>query len=183
VEIIGVAVSLLLWFFPHDVLTYEWAMALMVYFGVVLVMDIEHRLVSMNVVGMILGVFVGYYLHGWRATFLGGLTGTLFMLVIYYFGVLFVRFVSKRRGEKIEEVALGLGDVYLAGVIGFLLGWPGIVLGLTIAILLGGFFSIIYLVIMKLVGRYEAFTPLPYGPYLVAAAVILVFFKDYLLFN
>ena len=37
-----------------------------------------------------------------------------------------------------EDVALGFGDVHLSGILGLLLGWPGITGGLFVAIILGG---------------------------------------------
>ena len=71
---------------------------------------------------------------------------------------------------------MGFGDVNLSGVLGLLLGWPGIILGLTLAFLLAGFGSTI--VIARLVSqrRFNAFgTFIPYGPYLVLAAALLMF--------
>jgi leader peptidase (prepilin peptidase)/N-methyltransferase len=81
----------------------------------------------------------------------------------------------------LSEVALGFGDVNLAGVMGLLLGWPGIVLGLVLAIFLGGFVSLIYIVIMLITRRYKTFAAIPYGPFLVLGGVILIYFREYLI--
>jgi hypothetical protein len=37
---------------------------------------------------------------------------------------------------------------------------------------------LIYLVIMVIARRYHLFTALPYGPYLVAGAILLLYFPD-----
>jgi len=62
--------------------------------------------------------------------------------------------------------------------LGLLLGWPGIVAGLVLAILLGGVISLFYLLVMLVLRKYKAFTAIPYGPFLVASAILLLFFKD-----
>jgi leader peptidase (prepilin peptidase)/N-methyltransferase len=97
------------------------------------------------------------------------------MLLLYYLGQLFVRWMSRRRGQDIEEVALGYGDVNLSGVIGLLLGWPGISIGLALAIILGGLASLILIFVMVIRRQYRHDLTLPYGPFLVASAVILLY--------
>ena len=69
-------------------------------------------------------------------------------------------------------------DVILGGILGLILGWPGIVAGLVLGILIAGLVSFLYLVGMALIRRYQAFTAIPYGPFLVASALLLLFFKD-----
>ena len=74
-------------------------------------------------------------------------------------------------------MALGFGDVNLAGVLGLLLGWPGIVLGLLLAILIGGVVSLVYLVVMAVLRRYHTFMAIPYGPFLIISAILLLYFQ------
>ncbi len=147
------------------------------YFGVVAVIDLEHRLILYPVViaGVILGAGVGIWRHGWLSTALGGLVGFLIMFGLYAFGAFFVRWLSRRRGKETDEVALGYGDVNLSGVLGLLLGFPGIFAGLTLAIILGGVGSLVVIVIMLLKKRWHAFIAVPYAPFLVLAAAILLF--------
>ena len=53
------------------------------------------------------------------------------MLALYYSGFVYLRISRKLRGKEPGETeALGFGDVNLSGIIGLLLGWPGILLGL-----------------------------------------------------
>jgi prepilin signal peptidase PulO-like enzyme (type II secretory pathway) len=58
-----------------------------------------------------------------------------------------------------------------------LLGWPGIIAGLVLAILLGGLASLIYVGVMILSKRFRTFAVIPYGPFLVLAAVALLYFR------
>lgn len=81
---------------------------------------------------------------------------------------------------RLDEEALGFGDVILSGVLGLILGWPGILLGLTLAILTGGLVSFIFILITALAGRYRAFSYIPYGPFLVLGSGGLLFFNQYL---
>jgi len=69
-----------------------------------------------------------------------------------------------------DEVALGFGDVTLATIIGLAVGFPGVIEALLRGILAAGLFSIAYLVFMKIRRRYSAFTPIPYGPFLILGA-------------
>jgi leader peptidase (prepilin peptidase) / N-methyltransferase len=68
---------------------------------------------------------------------------------------------------------LGLGDVKLAGVLGFLLGWTGwptVLLGVVLPHLLTGP-VVLTLLVRRRIGRR---TPLPFGPALLAGALIAV---------
>jgi len=180
VEIVFVAVSLWLWYAPPEEMPYLVGMVLMVYFGTVTVIDLEHRLIlhPVSLAGAFLGLGFGLWRHGLTSTLLGGAAGFICMLLLYLLGGLFIRWLAKLRGLDTDEVALGFGDVTLSGVLGLMLGWPGIAAGLILAILLGGAVSLLYLLVTALLGRYRAFTPIPYGPFLIASAVALLFFKD-----
>ena len=77
-----------------------------------------------------------------------------------------------------EEEALGGGDVYLAGVLGLMLGWPFIVNGLVIGVLLGGLVSFVLIVALLLRRRYMSdalMTFIPYGPYFIISAFYLLY--------
>ncbi len=154
-------------------LAWLWAL----YFAVVVLIDLEHRLVLHPVswFGAGLGLVSGTWLHGIARTLAGGAAGYGAMWLLYVAGAVFLRWVNRRRESAVEEVALGYGDVNLSGVLGLLLGWPGIVAGLVLGILLGGVFSLMYLLTALARRRYAAFTAIPYAPFLVVATVILIF--------
>lgn len=156
-------------------------LALLVYFGVVSVIDLEHRAIlhQVSVAGAILFAGWGFLRHGWLATLLGGAVGFGSMLVLYYFGDLFGRWLAQRRGEAWEETALGFGDVNLAGVIGLLLGWPSVLGGLMLGVFAGGAFSAAYILVQLVRGRYRAFVAIPFGPFLSLGALLLIVLRAY----
>jgi prepilin signal peptidase PulO-like enzyme (type II secretory pathway) len=147
------------------------------YLTLVAIIDLEHRLVlhPVSLVGAVLCLGVGYSLHGIWPTLLGGAAGFGIMLALYYLGDLFARWMAKARGQDLDEVALGFGDVILSGVLGLLLGWPGIVAGLVLAILLGGLISIALIVSRLVKHSYQPFTAIPYAPFLILGAVYLLY--------
>ena len=179
VELASIGASIWLWSSPPERLGYFWGLVLLLYFGVVMVIDLEHRLIlhPVSVAGAVLGLGVGIGLHGVWQTLAGGAVGFVVMLGLYYLGELFARGVARLRGEVLDEVALGFGDVNLAGVLGLILGWPGIVGGLLLAVMLGGIFSLLFAICLLIARRYRAFTAIPYGPFLVVSAVSLLFFR------
>ncbi|MCI0519244.1 MAG: A24 family peptidase [Chloroflexi bacterium] len=154
--------------------------SLLAFFGVVTVIDLEHRLIlhPVAIAGAILGSVFGVLHHGWLSTLVGGAAGYAVMLGLYWFGAGVMSFLARRRGETLEEEALGFGDVNLAGVLGLILGWPGILAGLVLAILIGGGVSLVYLIYKLARRQYHINTAIPYGPLLIAGAALLLFFRD-----
>lgn len=182
VELIFVALSLALWYEHPEKLGFWLGGLVLAFFAVVVVIDIEHRLILHPVswFGAGLGLLVGSYLHGTVKALLGGAVGFGSMFLLYGLGELFLRFMAKKRGEKVDDVALGFGDVNLSGVLGLMLGYPGIILGLFLAVMAGGLISLLYLIVMIVLKRYRMFMALPYGPFLIAGATVLLFMRDWL---
>ena len=167
-----------IWISPPKSLNFWMAYILLIYLAVVFVIDLEHRLIlhPVSLTGAVLGLVIGTTVHGLPTALIGGAVGFGVMLALYYLGEAFARFMSKRRGQEIDEVALGFGDVNLAGVIGLMLGWPLIVFGLLFAILLGGAFSLLFVVFMMSRKKYEAFSAIPYAPFLVLSVIYVFYF-------
>jgi prepilin signal peptidase PulO-like enzyme (type II secretory pathway) len=155
------------------------SLSLLLYFIVVVVIDIEHHLILhlTSIVGFILSIIIGIILHGYVYTLIGGAVGFSIMLILYYFGVLFSRICSRVRKIELEEEALGFGDVILSGIMGLLLGYPGVIVGLLFAILLGGLVSLVFLMFLFLSKSYHPNSTLPYGPFLVLSTFCLLFLK------
>jgi leader peptidase (prepilin peptidase)/N-methyltransferase len=171
------AATLLLWLYPPGRLGFVVGWILGAYLLLVAVIDLEHRLVlhPVSLVGSAICLGIGLWRHGPLMTLLGGAAGFGIMLGLYYLGDLFARGIAKAKGQPLDEVALGYGDVILSGVLGLLLGWPGIVGGLLVAILLGGLISLVYLAFRVLTRSYQPFTAIPYAPFLIAGAVYLLY--------
>ena len=178
VYLVSILAAYWLWVTPGEKLPDRASLVVLAYFGLVAVIDIEHRLIlhPVSLVGAGIGLLVGSHLHGLWLTVLGGLAGFGFMLLLYGLGIGYAYISAKRKGETQFEDALGFGDVNLAGVIGLMLGWPGVVAGIFLAILLAGGLSLVYVIVMLIARRYHSSLAIPYGPFLVASAVILLFF-------
>jgi prepilin signal peptidase PulO-like enzyme (type II secretory pathway) len=179
VELFYVGASVWFWLNPSSILGYWPGFLLLAFLGVVFVIDMEHRLIlhPVSIFGAILGLILGTYMRGIWITLLGGVVGFGVMYFLYWFGDVFARWLARRRGQVLTEVALGFGDVNLAGILGLLLGFPGIVAGLLLAIIIGGVISILYLILMLVLRRYQAFMAIPYGPFFVISAILLLYFQ------
>jgi leader peptidase (prepilin peptidase)/N-methyltransferase len=180
VELVFIAATLGIWLAPPERLGFLMSLIWLIYFGVIVVIDIEHRLILHPVswAGAVLGLATGIWLHGWTSTLVGGVVGYGVMLVIYWLGILYVRAIARRKGQPVEEGdAFGYGDVNLSGVIGLLLGWPGILAGLVFAILFAGAITLGYLAVMLVTKRYSPNMALPYGPFLAASAIYLLYLR------
>jgi leader peptidase (prepilin peptidase)/N-methyltransferase len=176
--IVGIISAMLLWLFPRRNLPFGLTYLLLIYFILIIVIDIEHRLIIINplgYIGLVLGLITGITLHGFYPTFIGGAVGFGITLILYYFGKWFAQFLSRRRGQVIDEEALGFGDVFLSIIMGFALGWPGIVAGLLLGIILGGLFSLGYLMIKLIKRQYQYNLVIPYAPFLIMGLLILLF--------
>ena len=179
VELFYLAASLWLWQNPPERFGFWAGLLLLAFLGVVFVIDMEHRLIlhMVSIFGAVLGLILGIYMRGLWVTLLGGAAGFGIMFGLYWFGEKFAGWLARRRGETLTEVALGFGDVNLAGVLGLLLGWPGIVAGLLLTIVIGGVVSILYLILMVILRRYHTFMAIPYGPFMVISAILLLYFQ------
>jgi leader peptidase (prepilin peptidase)/N-methyltransferase len=198
VQILGLVASLWLWFLPPNrfsstiqisSLAYLTGLFLLTYFGVVFVIDLEHRLIlhPVSIFGAFLGLGIGWLFHGLGPTLLGGLGGFGIMLFFYLVGTVFARIRSRRMRaagqETDDEEALGAGDVILASVLGLVLGWPLIWFGLLLGILLGGLITIPMLVIMLVARRYKQdawMVFIPYGPFFLISATLILYFPNLL---
>lgn len=180
------------WLFPSKALGIPLGMIVLIYFGIITVIDLEHRLIlhPTSLVGAVLGLIVGTSIHsragglitGIGNSLLGGLFGFGVMFLLYQFGTIVARIRARKmqasgRADD-EEEALGGGDVYLAGVLGLMLGWPFIARALVLGILLGGLFSLVFLGALVLRRGYSSgalMTFIPYGPYFIISAFYLLF--------
>jgi len=180
--------SILFWFFPINRLGYWASLVLTAYFSVIFVIDIEHQLIFIwvcivGVMGAIpIGIWLRHsnpkissnFLQSLGLTLLGGAAGFLIMLGIYYLGVLFNRIISRLRKKPMEE-AFGYGDVLVSGVIGLILGWPGVLGAVLLTILIGGLFSGIFIAVKSIRNKYQAFTAVPYAPFLIISMILLLY--------
>jgi leader peptidase (prepilin peptidase)/N-methyltransferase len=85
--------------------------------------------------------------------------------------------IAKEIEEEEEQTGMGQGDAKLAAAIGAVLLFKYAVLSFFLAIVMGGIISIGMMLFQKSGGR----TPIPFGPYLVLAALATLFVGEPLL--
>ena len=193
-QFILIASFLYVWLNPPKSLGLPLGLIVLLYFAVITVIDLEHRLILFptSVFGALLGLFSGTFLYynGFQKpllsaigiSLLGGAIGFGVMFLLYQFGAIVARYRSKKMATEglidDEEEALGGGDVYLAGVLGLMLGSRFIMYGLAIGIVFGGVVSLALVLALFIQRRYtknSLMTFIPYGPYLIAGAVYMLF--------
>lgn len=193
VQIVAVASFLYFWLFPPIGLGVLLSLIVLTYFGVIIVIDLEHRLIlhPTSIAGGVLGLIVGTFIFSKTSglpsaaliSILGGIAGFGIMFILYQFGAFVARIRARRMqsaGQAVDdEEALGGGDVFLAGILGLMLGWPNIILGLTYGVLIGGFISVLAIIQLFIKRRYtenSMMTFIPYGPSLIIGAFYVLFF-------
>jgi len=193
VQITAIASFLYFWLFPPIGLGLFLSLIVLTYFGLIIVIDLEHRLIlhPTSRAGAVLGLITGTIVYSKvdaipsaiLTSVLGGIAGFGIMFILYQFGAFVARIRARRmqaagQGDDGEE-ALGGGDVYLAGVLGLMLGWPNIILGLTYGVLIGGFVSLLAIIQLFIKRRYAEntmMTFIPYGPSLILGAFYVLYF-------
>lgn len=81
--------------------------------------------------------------------------------------IFFIYYISHER-------AMGLGDVYLSAIIGFLLGWKQGFIALYTAFITGGIYGLILIITRKKKLR----SKIAFGPFLVIGTLIMLFYGD-----
>ena len=154
-------------------------------FVLITVIDIEHRLILFVVIIpssllAIIDAILTPVMHkpDLRDSLLGGALGFGVFFVLFLGGILFSYVVAKIQGYDLPEVAFGYGDVMLSLLSGLILGWQPLIVAMFITVFIGAAGAIIFLVVRGLSGRYDMFTPLPYGPYIVLGTLLLLLFPE-----
>ncbi len=148
------------------------------------VIDIEHKLILFVVVlpsialALLDALILPSPTPNIRDSLVGAGLGFGVFFVMYQGGVLFNYVMGQIRQQDLPT-AFGYGDVMLITFTGALLGFAHTIIAIFIAVFLGAFGAIAYLVIRYFLrGGYNAFTALPYGPYIVIATLVMLLYGD-----
>lgn len=138
---------------------------------IILVTDLTSMLIPNKILLFFLPLFIGVRiispLDPWYDAIIGALVGYTVLAVIII----------------LSQGGMGGGDMKLFGMLGIILGWKKILLTLFLASLLGAIIGIILLSTRRLNRK----QPIPFGPYIIFAALVSYFFGNeiviaYLLF-
>jgi len=154
-------------------------------FTLVIVIDMEHHLILFVVIIPFVGIAVADALLTGRQpdtlieALIGGAVGYGIFFILFNGGAFFAYLLGRIRGEPISEVAFGFGDVMLAGVVGLILGWKAFLFALVATILLGAAGALAIIIYQRVFkGGYTAFAAMPYGPYIVAGAMLVMLYPN-----
>jgi leader peptidase (prepilin peptidase)/N-methyltransferase len=143
------------------------------------VIDLEHRLILRVVIlpACLFALFVAVVSPIQDKPFtdflIGGALGFGLFFIMFAGGLIF------SAAKNLNEVAFGFGDVMLATFCGLVLGWRSFMFAAFITVFAGAAGAILYLLVRALMGRrYEWFTPLPYGPYVVFGTLVMLMFRS-----
>jgi leader peptidase (prepilin peptidase)/N-methyltransferase len=131
----------------------------------VAIIDLIHSLIfpviifPIAILAMIVNFFVPdlFSVHNLVFGFIGAASGSIFLLA----ALVLSKLILKREG-------MGLGDVYMAVMMGFMVGWPNIIVALFGGILLGGISAILLLVFKKKTRKEE----IPFGDFLAIGTIV-----------
>ena len=159
----------------------------LIFLMLITVIDIEHYIILTPViaVGVVLTIIVAVLFPEESADrttadyLIGGAVGLGVFLIMYWGGAIFASLVGAARGEELEEVAFGFGDVMLATLCGLMIGWQALIFAMLITVFVGALGGVIYMIGRQFSSdKYDLFTPLPYGPYIVIGTIIMMLWRE-----
>ena len=132
---------------------------------IVTAIDIEHRIIpdAITLPGILFGLAAGSYLVGFKSSAIGLLAGggTFFLINEIYYRI---------RGQD----GIGFGDIKFITAVGALLGWQQVILVIFLSAFMGSLIGLAGLIEK----RFNAFTQIPFGPFLAAGTLIAFFSGD-----
>ncbi|WP_325034799.1 prepilin peptidase [Lentibacillus sp. Marseille-P4043] len=141
------------------------ALLLMSMLIIIFVSDITYMLIPDKLLLFFLPLFIVMRyvepLDPWWSAIVGALIG---------FAVIAIVILVSRGG-------MGAGDMKLFGVLGIVLGMQKVLLAFFLACVIGAFIGML-LLLFKVIERKQ---PIPFGPYIVVAAIVTYFYGDSLL--
>lgn len=178
VMVFSILANILLKYFPIPQIGFFASLPILIYLGVIIIVDIEHRLVLIqtSVVGLLLFFIYGIIINGFFATIFGGLISLILMLFLFFGGKLLLYMGGKFRGKTIKGVAFGLGDVFFGTILGLLVGDSAVIGSNLITMLVMVLFSFFLFNYLVLKGKYRAYTAtLPFTTFQAIGAVAVLY--------
>ena len=157
---LGIGVDLIFW------------LVLISLFIIIFVYDIKYYtipdrlvflLILLSIIRILYSFFAGLiYFNDVVLYFLSAIGASLFFFLIWFFS---------------KGMAMGFGDVKLAFLIGLILGWPYIVIGLFLGFLFGAIVGTIMIILKKR----QKDSEIPFAPFLLLGMFVAYFFGEIIL--
>lgn len=147
------------------------------------IIDLEHQRIMFiyTIPSALVAIIDAAFIHGGtslQSALIGGTFGFIVFYIFFQGGFLFTYIMGRLRGQKIDTIAFGFGDVMLITLCGLIVGLDGVIIVMLMTVFLGAIGAIVYIGLRLLVaGRYTLFTPLPYGQYIVISTIIVFLFR------
>lgn len=135
---------------------------------VIFVSDLKYHLISDYLLLALLTFAVIYHLIS--VNFISLFLYFFISSLVIAFPIWLIYFISKER-------AMGLGDVYLTAIMGFLLGWQKGFLALYIAFVTGAIFGLV-IILLK---HKKLKSKIAFGPFLVIGTTVMLFWGEKIL--
>nr|MBN1228791.1 prepilin peptidase [Anaerolineae bacterium] len=154
-------------------------------FMLVLVIDIEHRLVLDSVMLPAFALALFEVLFSGRIpepikALAGYAVGQIIVMTIFVAAQGYLAVVNRNRDTALDVIPFGFGDVTLVTFCGLVLGYPKILVMLFLMVIFGGIFAIGYALFYSLVRkRYTSNMAMPYAPAVISAATIMLVSSDF----
>ncbi len=141
----------------------------------IFVIDIRHYIIP-NVIGLT-GLILGLGIVGLIAYQSGSIDYLRIRLIGFVAGGLALWLIAFIGSAIMRKTAMGGGDVKLMAIIGLFLGaWKELVMVIGISALTGAIIGTLLIVI----GKRDRESPIPFGPFLAGAAVVVLLWGDQL---
>jgi leader peptidase (prepilin peptidase) / N-methyltransferase len=164
----GALVVLAFFHFGFTVKGFEAALLSLLFIAIFFI-DLEHYIIpdSLDLPWILIGLGISIIpgaLVGWLDSLIGIVVGGgVFFLVMWL-------------GEKVfKKEAMGFGDVKFAAMLGAFIGWKYLLLVFVLASFIGSVVGVTLILISR---RRDKSTYVPFGPFLVVAALTTIYFGD-----
>jgi len=98
------------------------------------------------------------------------------MMMFFLMGKAFAKIAGNIRGQQIDEVAFGFGDVCMGVILGLFIGWPKVVGAIMVAIIVFSVYSIFLLLSLIITKKYHSFSHAqPFTPFLILGMITLFY--------
>lgn len=163
-------------------------------FFIITVIDYKYYIIpdELNFIGVLLGLIIGLLADVDAFSIFStessvdpqlinfGLYNSVFGMILSA-GVLFC--IAYLTSAYLGRDAMGGGDIKLTAFIGSILGYKATLIALALSSLLGSVFGLIVMLKSKIIDKNKGYTMIAFGPYIIIATLIVMYFGETSIIN